>query len=87
MPIFKCSKCGCAENTALTNYWSRKYLAEEANWSDVGEQYKGLPLCSECSPKYYLDGSKTGLGKWHGRFPKEPYDEQKYKDCKPFDQI
>jgi len=36
MSIFKCSKCGCAENTALCRYWLRK---EEE------------PLCSECDPK------------------------------------
>lgn len=36
MPIFKCSKCGCAENTALGNYW----------WN---VQREGKPpLCSEC---------------------------------------
>lgn len=37
MTIFKCEKCGCAENTALCGYWGRK---------------KGEPaLCSECDPK------------------------------------
>jgi len=37
MSVFKCEKCGCAENTALCGYWHRK---------------KGAPaLCSECDPK------------------------------------
>lgn len=36
MPIFKCSSCGCVDNTALTRYWIRK---------------KDDPkLCSECDP-------------------------------------
>lgn len=36
MPCFECSKCGCIENTATSNYWSR----DEAP-----------PFCSECDPK------------------------------------
>ena len=37
MSIFKCEKCGCAENTALCRYNVRK---------------EGEPaLCSECDPK------------------------------------
>jgi len=74
MPIFKCEKCGCAENTALGWYWAAKALAEDADWSEVGEEYKGKKLCSECAPKHYKDGKPTGFGKWHGHFPKEPYD-------------
>lgn len=73
MGIFKCSKCGCAENTALGFYWPRSYY-EEYKWDDVGEEFKGMPLCSECAPKYFVDGKPTGFGKWHGHFPKEPYD-------------
>lgn len=38
MSIFKCSKCGCVENTALSRYWVRDFDKE-------------LPLCSECDPK------------------------------------
>lgn len=37
MPIFRCGKCGCIENTAMSRYWIR--LEEER------------PLCSECDPK------------------------------------
>jgi len=39
MPIFKCSKCGCVENTATSRYWLR-------NFRDPND----LPLCSECDP-------------------------------------
>jgi hypothetical protein len=35
MPIFACDKCGVVDNTALTNYWTRK---------------DGPALCSECDP-------------------------------------
>lgn len=27
-------------------------------------------LCSECAPEKYHDHTNTGLGKWHGQFPK-----------------
>ena len=37
MPLFKCSKCGCVENTACYNYWMRVHKKE--------------PLCSECDPE------------------------------------
>lgn len=75
MPIFKCAKCGCAENTALGWYWAAKLLEDSVDWSEVGEEYKGKPLCSECAPKYYKNGQPTGFGKWHGHFKKEPYKE------------
>lgn len=74
MSIYKCAKCGCAENTALGLYWTRNY-PESYNWSEVGEQYRGKPLCSECAPSRFVSGSPTGWGKWHGKFPKKPYDK------------
>jgi len=37
MSLFKCSKCGCIENTAVSHYWVRKVDKEP-------------PLCSECDP-------------------------------------
>lgn len=37
MPLFKCSSCGCVENTAVCHYWS-----------DFRER---PPLCSECDPQ------------------------------------
>jgi hypothetical protein len=37
MPCFRCSKCGCVENTAVSNFWTKD---------------QGSPaLCSECDPK------------------------------------
>lgn len=79
MPIFKCEKCGCAENTALGWYWAREMLANKVDLSDVGEQYRGKPLCSECAPVRYLDGKPTGFRhRWHGKFPKEPYDNREH---------
>lgn len=75
MPIFKCEKCGCAENTALGWYWCASLCAEDVDWAEVGEEYKGKHLCSECAPKYYKDGTPTGLGKWHDRFPKVSYED------------
>jgi hypothetical protein len=38
MPLFKCSKCGCVENTALCHYWSARLRQSPA-------------LCSACDPK------------------------------------
>lgn len=39
MPLFKCTGCGCVENTALANYW----------WK---VQHEGKSaLCSECDPE------------------------------------
>lgn len=37
MPLFECTKCGCVENTACCNYWSRKIDKKPA-------------LCSACDP-------------------------------------
>lgn len=38
MPIFKCSKCGMLDNTAISGYWAR--------------QMDSLPaLCAECNPE------------------------------------
>lgn len=39
MPLFRCSQCGCVENTATSRYWVATGLDDEA------------PLCSECDPK------------------------------------
>ena len=38
MAIFRCSKCGCEEDTALCNYWSARLREFPA-------------LCSVCDPK------------------------------------
>ena len=61
MPLFKCEGCGCVENTALSNFWTRGI-----NWT-TGEPVIPKPpaLCSECDP---------AIGTWHGEFPKRPWD-------------
>ena len=37
MPAYRCSKCGCMENTACSIYWST--------------QDKDKALCSQCDPR------------------------------------
>lgn len=56
MPLFRCDKCGCIDNTAAGgNYW-HKHRGE--GWVKVPvDQQKAL--CCECF-----------TGAWHGRFPK-----------------
>lgn len=39
MPLFACRECGCVENTACSNYWSRTTLEGKS------------ALCSACDPK------------------------------------
>ncbi len=73
MAIFKCAKCGCAENTVFGLWWTRKY-PEMYDWGETGKEYRGKGLCSECAPKSFINGEPTGWGKWHGRFPKKPYE-------------
>lgn len=38
MPLFRCSQCGCAENTACCNYWADVHYLDQA------------PRCSACDP-------------------------------------
>lgn len=66
MPLFKCAKCGCVDNTAVSTYWFRN------NLEYVGDlaPYQGLPLCSECG-MVSNDGTKMVPGRWHGKFPKK----------------
>jgi hypothetical protein len=56
MPLFQCAKCGCVENTALSNYWTR-------NLTDDMQPVEppNPPLCTECDPE---------IAEWHGAFPK-----------------
>ena len=57
MSIYRCSKCGCIENTATSNYWSRRHPSD-----DAGNSLPPLSeLCSECDPH---------IGHWHGVFKK-----------------
>lgn len=60
MSIFQCSKCGCAENTALTF----GYLARVINPPKLvalGLDPQGR-YCSACYE-----------GEWHGKFPQRFY--------------
>ena len=70
MGLFKCSKCECIENTALGLYWMSKE-SHHFYWDSENIIYKGLPLCSECAPKKFSDGTSTKYGQWHNRFTKE----------------
>lgn len=57
MSIFRCSKCGCVENTATSNYWTQKFPMETG-----GKELKdAVILCSQCDPE---------IGQWHGSFPR-----------------
>ncbi len=69
MPCFVCEKCGCIENTACGHYWGRNRIMFKEG--SLQKELVGKPLCSECTPLFYKDGSPTGEGKWHGRFEKE----------------
>jgi hypothetical protein len=64
MALFCCEKCKCIENSAFSNYHTRKM---KDLWPI---EYFGKALCSECGPLTYSDGTATGYGKWHGNFPK-----------------
>lgn len=56
------------DNTILGFYWQVYSL----KFKDVNKN--GKVLCSECTPVNYSDGTETGKGKWHGRFPKRLWD-------------
>jgi len=43
MPIFRCDKCGCVENTAASGYWHR--------FTDYHGDKPPPALCSECDPE------------------------------------
>ena len=43
MPAFRCSKCGCVENTACSNYWHHV--------APMDDEEKQEPLCSQCDPE------------------------------------
>jgi len=60
MPIFMCEQCGCIENTAISNYWTRGDYRSERDGEQSGE-VDDRALCSECDPE---------TKKWHGRFDK-----------------
>lgn len=55
MPIYRCEKCGICENTATSDYWSRKYPSDDSGNTLPSQS----ALCSQCDPE---------IGKWHGFF-------------------
>lgn len=54
MPLYACTKCNTAENTALGGYWEQQRHAHK-----TGAKHE--PLCSQCDPE---------IGSWHDRFPR-----------------
>ena len=70
MPLFKCEKCGCVENTATSNYWT----------ADLEGQPK---LCSECDPeigKWHGQFSKDSATGWKLGSDGFLYSEEETKD-------
>ncbi len=66
MSLYQCDVCGAMENTALAGPVI-KHMPDLFNWVGI-EDRKGRDLCSVCAPTTHSDGTKTGYGKWHGRF-------------------
>lgn len=65
MSLFRCTTCGCVENTALGCFWTHD---DKEIWKP--EDLKG-PRCSECGPTHFKDGTPTGYGEWHAKFSKQ----------------
>lgn len=77
MSIFICSKCGCIDNTATSDYWALMRSPNEYKWSEELAQYKGKPLCSECG-HIKKEGRDDIVvpGKWHNKFDKKEATEK-----------
>lgn len=69
MSLFQCQQCGCCENTALSNQGCDGVFEKYFDWSGI-EDRRGKKLCSACGPTRHTDGTPTGLGNWHERFPR-----------------
>lgn len=72
MGLFICAKCESIENSAL-GLWASKSHPEWFKWDEVDVNFKGKSLCSECMPRFYINGTPHGRGNWHGKFNKEHY--------------
>lgn len=59
MPLFRCDNCGCTENTALSNYWTR---GRDEHLRRI--EPRPPALCSACDP---------AIGAWHGQFPRRQW--------------
>ena len=57
MPLFRCSRCGCVENTALSNYWVRgnKPALCAACDPDIGEWHGAFARRSATEAGYVED--------------------------------
>ncbi|WAL80995.1 hypothetical protein OYT13_14040 [Pandoraea sp. XJJ-1] len=68
MSLYQCEHCGCCENTALG--MQPKTPTQWFRWdASLGNlDLEGKHLCSACGPKFYRDGTLTGMGQWHGQF-------------------
>ena len=76
MSLFQCAKCGCCENTALTNagnaYFNNHRLESEGVERPALATYRvvlGLPpgaefgaYCSACTPFWYTEKGNFGIG-------------------------
>jgi len=69
MPCFVCTKCLCIDNTATGHYWTIR----KGQFSNIAPELDGRPLCCECAPGIFSDGTLTGYGRWHNMFPKETF--------------
>jgi len=59
MPLFECDKCGCVDNTAITNFWTA--LLEEKP-----------KLCSVCDPeigKWHRRFERVTASEYEKRYP------------------
>jgi len=68
--LFQCQHCGCKENTALASQGCDGYAVTFFDWTGL-EDRRGKKICSACAPTKFNDGTPSGLGKWHGVFPRE----------------
>lgn len=48
MSLFICSKCGCVENTATSDYWPVVHKIFPIEYDASIKEFEGKPLCSKC---------------------------------------
>lgn len=69
MSLFQCQHCGCCENTACACQGCKGFAETFFDWTGF-EDRKGKLLCSACAPTKHTDGTPSGMGQWHGEFPR-----------------
>lgn len=67
MSFFQCERCGCVDDPALTQNGCKS--ADIFDWTGI-EDRQGKLLCSACAPDKFVHFGKSGLGVWHGKFPR-----------------